>query len=319
MLIDTTKSLYRRYFGTDPSPFISEEFLGLVENKTDQLIRLIDENDKSIGLILGLKDGVLCSPISAPFGGFHYTHEHLLYSIVYDYLSDLKVFVREHGFERVIITLPPHLYQNNMNAKFINAFIRLGFNMSTPDIQNCINLKNFDGTWTKNTVGQNCRRAVKNQLSCSIVTDKKSMEDAYEIILCNRIEQERKIHMTLDEILKVNEILPVDFFLIKENNGCNIGAGIFYRGHPKIVQGIFLGDDMEKRSLGIIDFLIMNIYEHYKKMDFEYIDLGISSLCGDPNVGLIRFKEIHNCETSLRFTFWWSPDNNQSFQINNKK
>ena len=92
MLIDTTKSLYRRYFGTDPSPFISEEFLGLVENKTDQLIRLIDENDKSIGLILGLKDGVLCSPISAPFGGFHYTHEHLLYSIVYDYLSDLKVF-----------------------------------------------------------------------------------------------------------------------------------------------------------------------------------------------------------------------------------
>lgn len=310
MLTDTTKTLYRRYFGTDPSPFISEAFLGLVENKTGQLIRLVDENDRSIGLILGLKDGVLCSPFSAPFGGFHYTHEHLSYSVVYDYLSDLKVFVREHGFKRVIITLPPNLYQNNMNAKFINAFIRLGFNMAIPDIQNCMNLKDFDGTWIKNTVGQNCRRAIKNQLSCSIVTDKTSMEDAYEIILRNRIEQERKIHMTLDEILKVSEILPVDFFLVKESSGNNIGAGIFYRGHPKIVQGIFLGDDMEKRSLGIIDFLVMNIYEHYKKMNFEYIDLGISSLCGDPNVGLIRFKEIHNCETTLRFTFWWSPDNN---------
>lgn len=319
MLTDITKTLYRRYFDTDPSPFISEAFLGLVENKTKRLIRLMDEEEKSIGLILGLKDDILCSPFSAPFGGFHYTHEHVSYSVIFNYLSDLKLFVNEQGFKRVVITLPPNPYQNNMNAKFINAFVRLGFTMATPDIQNCVNLKKFDGNWTKNTVGQNCRRAIKHQLSCSIVTDEASRKDAYDVIFRNRVEQEREIHMTLDDILKVNEILPVDFFLVKDSDGCNIGAGIFYRGHSKIVQGIFLGDDMEKRSLGIIDFLVMNIYEHYKKMDFDYIDLGISSMCGDPNVGLIRFKEIHNCETSLRFTFWWSPDNNQSFQINPKK
>ena len=319
MLVDISKKQYRGYFHTDHSPFISEAFIQLVENKTGEIFRLIEENDMSIGLILGSKDNVLCSPFSAPFGGFHYQHEHLPYDTVFNFLSNLKVFVTEQGFNRVNITLPPTIYQNNMNAKFVNAFIRMGFTMATPDIQNCVNLKNFDGTWIKGTVAQNCRKAIKNQLSCSIVTDKKSMQDAYEVILRNRVEQEREIHMTLDDLLKVNEIFPVDFFLVEDNMGCGIGAGIFYRGHDKIVQGVFLGDDMEKRSLGIIDFLVMNIYEHYKKMNFCYIDLGISSMCGDPNVGLIRFKEIHNCETSLRFTFWWSPDNNQSFQINPKK
>lgn len=318
MLIDISRKIYRGYFNTDHSPFISEAFIGLVENKAEKVIRLVEEEDLSMGLILGLKGNTLCSPFSAPFGGFHYRHEHLSYDIIFNFLSNLKIFVSKHGFKQVIITLPPNIYQKNMNAKFVNAFIRLGFTMGAPDIQNCMNLKNFDGTWTKGTVGQNCRRAIKNNLSCSIVTDDKSMKDAYEVILRNRVEQDREIHMTLNDILKVNTILPVDFFLVKDSMGCNIGAGVFYRGHDKIVQGIFLGDDMEKRSLGIIDFLVMNIYDHYKKMGFEYIDLGISSMCGDPNVGLIRFKEIHNCESSLRHTFWWSPDDDQSFQINNK-
>ena len=318
MLTDTTKTQYRRFFYSDPSPYISEPFLGLVENKVERLYRLMDEEERSIGLILGLKDGTLYSPFSAPFGGFHYSHEHVLYSVVYDYLADLKTFVKGQGFDRVVITLPPNPYQKNMNAKFVNAFIRLGYNMSTPDIQNCINLRKFDGNWTKNTVGQNCRRAIKRQLTCSIVTDEASRRDAYDVIFRNRVEQERKIHMTLEDLLEVNEIIPVDFFLVKDKDGSNIGAGIFYRGHDKIVQGIFLGDDMEKRSLGIIDFLVMNIFEHYKSLDYDYIDLGISSMCGDPNVGLIRFKEIHNCETSLRFTFWWSPDNSQPFYLNHK-
>lgn len=317
MLIDISKKSYRGYFNTDHSPFISEAFIGLVEHKTERLIRLVDEDDLSMGLILGLKDDALCSPFSAPFGGFHYRHEHMSYDTVYNFISNLKIFISEHGFKRVIITLPPDIYQKNMNAKFVNAFTRLGFIMSTPDIQNCMNLKNFDGIWTKGTVGQNCRRAIKNKLSCNVVTDEKSMKDAYEVISRNRIDQEREIHMTLDDILKVKNILPVDFFLVKDSVGCNVGAGVFYRGHDKIIQGIFLGDDMEKRSLGIIDFLVMNIYEHYKKMNFEYIDLGISSMGGNPNVGLIRFKEIHNCESSLRYTFWWSPDQNQSLQIKN--
>ena len=66
MLTDTTKTQYRRFFYSDPSPYISEPFLGLVENKVERLYRLMDEEERSIGLILGLKDGTLYSPFSAP-------------------------------------------------------------------------------------------------------------------------------------------------------------------------------------------------------------------------------------------------------------
>ena len=101
--------------------------------------------------------------------------------------------------------------------------------------------------------------------------------------------------------------MPVDFLLVRDNNGEAIGAGVFYRGHEKIIQGIFMGDVIEKRNLFIMDYMYMKFYEHYKNLNYKYIDLGTSSSDGDPNIGLVRFKEIHNCASSLKYTFTWSP------------
>ena len=308
MLIEVSKDIYRKHFSTDLNPYISEAFIGLVECKTDKIIRLMKSDDNSMGLIAGLKDNVLCAPFSAPFAGFHYSHEYLSYEIVFDFISQLKNFVRESSIKRVSITLPPGLYQTSMNAKCINAFVRLGFAMSTPEVINWINLKKFDGTWVKQSIASNNRKALRNQLSFHVVSDEQSINEVYMIIFRNREVQGRKIHMSLNDIVKVKSIMPVDFFLIKDRNGNGMGAGIFYRGHEKIAQGIFLGDDLDNRSIGIMDFLYASIYDFYKKMDYDFIDLGASGLNGDPNVGLLRFKEIHNCATSLKFTFTWSPD-----------
>lgn len=307
MLVEVSKEVYRRHFTTDPNMFITEAFIDLIEKKCDKVIRLMRDGDSSIGLILGLKEDTIRSPFSAPYGGFHYSHEYMSYNVVFDFLSDLKDYVISRRLKNVSITLSSDLYQVNMNAKLVNAFIRLGFTMATPDITHWVSLKKFEGTWVKNVVAQNCRKAVKHGLTWSVVTDKKSMEDAYEVIFQNREKRERKIYMTLDNLLDVNRIIPVDFFLVRDSDGNSMGAGIFYRGHEKIVQGIFVGDDLKKRNLGVMNFLYKNCYEYYKEMGIDYIDLGTSSFEGEPNVGLIRFKELHNCLTSLRYSFSWAP------------
>ncbi len=75
--------------------------------------------------------------------------------------------------------------------------------------------------------------------------------------------------MTLDDLLKVKEIFPVEFFIIRDKNAKCVGAGIFYRGHENIVQCIFLGDDMENRSLGVMNLMYINCYNYYKKTGFR--------------------------------------------------
>ena len=175
--------------------------------------------------------------------------------------------------------------------------------MEIPDIISCIDLRHFDGEWVKSEVRQNCNKAIRNELSFSKVKDEESIKEAYKIISANRSGQNRHIHMSLQDILNVNNVIPVDFFLIKNRIGENIGSGVFYRGHEKIVQGIFVGDLLSSRKLGTMDFLFLNVFNHYKEEGFDFIDLGKSSSEGEPNVGLIRFKEIHNCISTLGYTF----------------
>lgn len=304
MLIDISEKEYKNYFPQDPNPFVSEEFINLTKHKVDRIVRLVDEGkDVSIGLVAGIKNGALLAPFSAPFGGFHYKYEAIFYDRIYDFLSKLKQFISIEGIDSIKITLSPNVYNPSINAKVVNAFIRLGYTMHTPDIINCIDLRHFDGEWCKSEVRQNCNKAIRYGLSFSHVTDEGSIQEVYDIISANRKGQKRTIHMSLQDILDVNRVIPVDFFLIKNMRGDSIGGGVFYRGHEKIVQGVFVGDLLSSRKLGTMDFLFLNVFNYYKEKGFDFIDLGKSSSDGEPSVGLIRFKEIHNCISTLGYTF----------------
>lgn len=309
MLAEVPLKRYRERFSEDPHPYISESFIDSVENKTDRVLRILDLNENcSIGLIAGLKNNVLYSPFSAPFGGFHYATEEVNYDLVYDFVILIQEFITEHKYDRIEITLPPDVYQKSINAKFINAFIRLGFTISAPDIANWMDLTKFDGTWIRSQVTSNCKRAERNELVFVKAEDEQSKREAFEINYLNRVKQNRKIHLSFKDLMVVDKIMPVDFFLVKDSWGDNIAAGIFYRGHEKIAQGVFVGDILKKRALCGVDFLYLNIYNHYKELGFDFIDLGTSSLDGVPNSGLLRFKEYHLCVSSIKYTFSWSPE-----------
>lgn len=310
MIIDIPNRIYWNHFTTNQNPYISEWFIEIVERKAERIVLLMNNADKSIGLAAGIKDNIIYSPFSAPFGGFHYSHEHLMYDAILNFLNELKEYVVLNSLSGINITLPPDIYQTNMNAKLIHAFIKSGYVMNTPNIYNWIDLALFDGIWVYNKVSNRCRRAIKNGLSFHFLTETEEDEktDAYNLIKQNRIGKGRKIHMSFEEVKEINSRIPVDFFIVKDKTTSTIGAGIIYRGNSNIAQAIFMGDDLDKRDLGTIDFLYMNIYNHYKNMSYKHIDFGISSFNGEPNMGLIRFKEIHNCNTSLQYSFRWSPD-----------
>ena len=305
MLIDISEKKYKNYFPHDPYPFISEGFINLVKHKVDRVVRLIDSTNKDvcIGLVGGIIDNMLITPFSAPFGGFHYKYEAIFYDRIYDFLMKLKRYHLDQKLDCIKITLTPNIYNPSINTKLVNAFIRLNYTMVTPDIVNSIDLRHFDGEWVKSEVKQNFNKAIRNGLSFNHVKDDQSIKEAYDIIISNREQLGRKIHMCLDKILEVDTVIPIDFFLVKNIRGEGIGAGVFYRGHKKIVQGVFVGDILSARKLGTMDFMFSNIFHHYKEMGFEFIDLGKSSVDGEPNIGLIRFKEIHNCISTLGYTF----------------
>ena len=308
MLINVSKDLYKNHFPEDSSPYIGEPFIGLVEHKTDKVVRLLDpNNNSSIGLLAGVKDNILSSPFSAPFGGFHFIHEDVFYEEIFHFLTQLKEYATYQQLKKMEITLPPNIYNFSLNAKLVNAFVRLGYTMHTPDIVNWVDLNGFDELLVKKRVAEQLKAAKKANLSLIHVTDEKMMAESYEVILNNRTMLGRGIYISFADLLDINKIFPVDFFLVKDKDSENVGSAIFYRGHKKIVQAVFWGDIIPRKPFAIMDFLVINLFKYYKTMGYDFIDLALSSKNGIPNDGLIRFKEAHNCISSNRFTFSWTP------------
>lgn len=306
MLIEVTARQFKFHFPTDPHPFLSEQFQELNGHKVDRIVRLVRETDKvSIGLVAGIKDEILKSPFSAPFGGFHFRNDSVYISEIDRFINGLKEYAINQQISQILITLPPSIYCQSINAKVVNSLIRSGFTMSKPEITNWVDLSSFNGRFSHENSRNYYQQAIRNRLSIKILENQDTKQAAYELIVENRSHFGRPIYMTFDDIMKVSELWPVDFFGVYSQDGQMAASAIIYRFTDLISNTVFLGDNETGRPLRAMDFLVFNLWSHYKASGFEKIDLGISTEAGIPNEGLLRFKETHECISSLRFTFSW--------------
>ncbi len=297
---------YHYYFPNDTNPFISEKFIQLNAHKVDRVIRLIPSKDNiQIGLIAGIKDGVLKAPFSAPFAGFHCKSENIYASEIELFLQDLITYAQIESIREMHITIAPEIYSPSSNAKIVNAMIGLGFQMQLPEIFNHVNLLSFKNEYTHGASRTYYNQAIKKGLTFSNATSLHDKEAIYSIIVANRVRMKRPIYMSFDDIMKTTSIFSVDFFKVLNAEGTIVAGAIMYREHKEIIYALFWGDTLVGRVDRAMDYLIFNLYSHYKSAGYSYIDLGISTEAGIPNNGLLRFKETHECKSSLRYSFKW--------------
>jgi hypothetical protein len=312
MLIEVNSETYSEYFPANPHPFISEPFTQLNKGKTEKVVRLVDNSQKAvIGLIAGIKDGVLQSPFSAPFGGFHFRNEIIYISEIDSFITLLKAYVISQGLEGIEIILPPDIYHLTFNAKTINSLIRNGFQSKVPEITSWVNVQQFNGTFIQKNSREYYRQAVRHGLSFELASDKGEKLEIYDLICRNRARFGRHVFMTFTDILDTSNLWPVDFFKVKTDNQTIVASAIFYRSHPDICYAVFWGDNEAGRPLRAMDYLAFNLWSYYKNLGFKYIDLGISTEAGNPNEGLLRFKESHESVSSLRYKFFWQINMSQ--------
>ena len=169
MLLNLESSLFKYHFPSDPHLFISENFMALNAYKTDKIVRLVQDTEKvQIGLIAGVRNAILMSPFSAPYGGFHFKSESNIYpGAIESFLNELQDYAHAESLAGIIITLPPDIYCQSSNAKVVNAFIRLGFKMAIPDITNWVDLSIFQNVYSHPASRTYYNQAVKKGLEFS--------------------------------------------------------------------------------------------------------------------------------------------------------
>jgi hypothetical protein len=306
MLIEVDKLKYSNYFPSGSNPFISEEFIELNSKKVDKVVRLIEENQNpTLGLKAGIKNGVLQSPFSAPFGGFDNRKENIYISEIDNFIGSLQSYLVQGDYTRMELIIPPDIYHPTLNAKLINSLIRHSFRWSVPEITNWVDLQKFDGYFRQKNSREYYRQALRKGLSFSQADSKDDKIAVYNLIRQNRTGHGRPIYMTFQDIIDTANLWIVDFFKVVTVDNEIVASAVFYRSHPEICYAVFWGDSDAGRPMRSMDFLIMNLYSFYKQLGYKYLDLGISTESGSPNEGLLRFKESHEAVSSLRYKFIW--------------
>lgn len=302
---------YGRIFGNTATVFHTAAFNELNASKCEQLYLLAFKDSKyRLGLIAGLRNGMLHTPFSAPFGGFSAMREDISIGQLEAATDLLTDFARTNHFNGIRYTMPPLFYQETFLNKVLNVLPRKGFRIGTLDINYQFRLSRLTeqyeaGIW--HNARKNIRIAREQGYSFHKANTLEEKQAAYEVIRENRQQRGFPLRMTWEQVAATIELIPADFFLLRNAENQHVAAAVVFHVTPQIVQVIYWGDIPAFATGKPMNLLSYEVFRFYRDAGFLYADIGPSTEDGIPNYGLCEFKEGIGCELNPKTTFYWEP------------
>ena len=285
--------------------FNSVAFSELNKSKCEDLHYLVFKEPKiKLGIILGEKGNTLCSPFSAPFGGFSFNR-----SVEIEYYEHAVDILRQYSGKmerKVRITLPPNIYNSSHISKMFSALMRNDARLLYSDMNYQYPLDKFDRF--EDCLERSARKNFHNSQRLGFdfqqldSADESQVERAYEVIRINREARGYPLRMTLQAVLDTIKIVPADFFVMSYE-GVDVAAAQVFHVTSDVCQVIYWGDVPEYSHLRVMNYFTYKVFEHYFNQGLKILDIGPSTEKGIPNYGLCSFKESIGCEVSLKHTF----------------
>lgn len=285
--------------------FNSVDFTELNRNKAEDLHYLsIHDTKHRFGIILGERNEMLCSPFSAPFGGFT---THGVQSL--EHMEEAVDWVLAYAEERSLqlaITPQPLMYDETQISKWVSVLSRK-MNVNYIDLNYYVELSRI-ANYRKiidRSARNNLNHALKEPFNL-VKLNSNNLSDvarAYEVIRRNREERGFPLRMTLEQVWQtVSNVVQADFFVL-EHEGEDVAAAQVFHVAEGVAQVVYWGDIREYSALRPMNFLTYSLFRHYYEVGLRTLDIGPSTEDGIPNYGLCEFKENIGCSVTLKYSF----------------
>ena len=305
--IELDSDEYAKVFTNPHACFLRTDFNLLNADKADavRFFAFTSESKDSgyrLGFVVGERGNEWDSPYSAPFGGFACA-KGVATDEIDEAIGALPAFVSANK-KKLYLTFPPVFYNQNFLTKCISSLFRAGFALHYVDINHALDFT--DAKPYEKRLWNMAKRNLKQALNLPYeFREEKTPEGkaaCYEVIRKNREYRGYPLKMTLEALEKTSKIIPINYYTLNLN-GAPAASAVVYRVALKISQVIYWGDDPgfeESRPMNVLAF---KLFELYKSLGMDYLDIGISTEYGIPNVGLCAFKEGVGCSAELKYSF----------------
>jgi len=266
---------------------------------------LFGKDGARLALACVKRDSTLCSPISAPFGGFaKCVHEVRIREYAAAAIA-LTNYARDAGCSAVSITMPSTIYDPGHVAKTETALTNAGFQAERTELNYHLDLNRLRQNYSdhiSHAARKNLKRSRDSELTFR-VGGKDDLPVAYEVLRKNRESKGYSLAMSRDQVENTKSIVSGNEYLVCE---CDepIAAALVFDVTDRIAQVIYWGHLPGAEAARPVNLLAWKLLEHYSDRGFECLDIGPGS--GDdglPNFGLCDFKESIGCSATLKHTF----------------
>lgn len=298
---------YSRIFPTPSHIYNSVAFNELNLHKCDEMVCLTVSDERGLvrfGLIAGMRDGILRSPFSAPYGGMESACRQRATAWA-EAAAALKNYL---GDNRLKTTLPPLAYDTDgIITRQAQALMSAGATVLWSDYNYHLPLVRFRKDYLK-SLDCKVRNTYKTSLNRGFefvarpLADAPTLATAREIVFSNHSALGYPVHLSAADLADTARVIPIDVFFVTLS-GSVIASAIVYHNTPDTLQLIYWGDLLDYRDLHPMNFLAYKLFEYYAAIpEMRLFDMGPSSSEGIPAGGLCNFKEGLGCDLSLKLT-----------------
>jgi hypothetical protein len=250
-----------------------------------------------------LQNRTASSPYKAPFGSVEFSTK-LAPRDLYEFLKQAEKSLGVKGIRKIQIKNPPALYHPVASSVLEVLLLNIGYHILQAEIGTAIVI---DDTKYDQKIEAWELRKLKQGKKAGLRFQKVpigNMEAVYGFILACRIERQQSLSMAIAELMKIVEVYPERFILFGVYHGHELAAAsISIRVSKRIVYNFYSAHPRKFDFLSPVVMLMQGMYGWSQKHHIELIDLGTSSLEGQPNFSLLDFKFRLSGNPSAKLTF----------------
>lgn len=284
--------------------FDAVEFNELNKYKVEEMKYLLFKNIKyRFGLCVGIRDGEVLCPFSAPFGTMVAIRKPVSIKYYDEAIDALDIFVFKNNYKSMRFVLPPMFYDETGISILVNTLYRKGYGVKNIDLNFQFDLKKVCTEMYPDMIPHNGRKNLRIGLDSDLLlkhcetTDE--VKKAYNVIAENRESKGYPLRMTLQQVIDTVQIVDHDFFLVMKD-GEAIAAALIYYINEDVAQVIYWGDRPGFGNIKPINYLAYQLIHYYGEKGLSYLDIGPSTEGSLPNYGLCDFKESIGCGISSK-------------------
>ncbi len=251
-------------------------------------------------------DDLYESPIGASYGSI--VTKDVKFAEAMEIVSTLLEYGKKVDIKEFLLTSAPRVYEKHQNENLDFAMLWQGFNYDLHYISSAIKLDPEVDLISRfqQTVRRNIRKSLKNPDIRIEINER--YDEFYPILVENKARHDVKPTHSLDDLLKLNELLPDRLKLFM----------VYYKGKPIAGSSVFICNNTitlcfynmlryEFEHLKPIHRVMYEVVKWSSENGYKYLDIGVSQDTKadnpmTPSMSLIDFKEKFDAKTVMRNT-----------------